>query len=352
MSGTQRPTLRVDSTADMVALIPFLLGFHPADSLVLLAVDDTTNHIRTAARLDLPRTDAPSAAVDAALHRAVTALGAGVSVVLAGYGPTARVEPMLTVAGEKLHAAGIGIRTALRIADGRFWHLLCTDPATCPPDGTPFEAASSQAAAAAVYAGLVALPGREALAATLAPVTGPARQRMIAATAAACALLAEVLDAARAEADEADEHPDAVLDIRLGHALQAAARTYLTRVQERYRAGRPVDDEHAAMLTVLLDLPSLWDVAARATNGEAWQIQMWSDLVRRAEPAFTSPAATLLALSALQAGHGPLAGMAVGRALAADPRDRFAQLLDLAIAAGIDPGTVTALLSPAPGAQR
>ncbi|GAA4262789.1 DUF4192 domain-containing protein [Dactylosporangium darangshiense] len=349
MSDTQRPTLRIDSTADLVALIPFLLGFHPADSLVLLAVDDTTNQIRTAARLDLPPAGAPRAAVDAALHRAVTALGSGISVVLAGYGPTAQVEPMLTVAREALHAAGIGIRTALRIADGRFWHLLCTDPMTCPPDGTPFDAASSPAAAAAVYAGLVALPDRDALAATLTPVTGPARQRMIAATAAACASLAEALNAAHTDTDTADANPDAALDTRLGHALQAAARTYLTQVQEQYRAGRPVDDEHAAMLTVLLELPSLWDVAARATNGEAWQIQMWSDLVRRAEPAFTAPAATLLALSALQAGHGPLAGMAVDRALAADPQDRFAQLLDLAIAAGIDPDTVTALLSPAPG---
>ena len=72
---------------------------------------------------------------------------------------------------------------------------------------------------------------------------------------------------------------------------------------------------------------------------------MWSDLVRRAEPPFTAPAATVLALCALQAGHGALASMAVDRALSADPQDRFAQLLHRAIAAGIDPDTVTALLT-------
>ncbi|MGI5243349.1 DUF4192 domain-containing protein [Dactylosporangium sp. CA-139066] len=362
MSDTQRTTIRARSAADVVALIPFLLGFHPADSLVLLAIEDTSGRIRVAARLDLPSADTPAASIDAALQRIIAALDEvrGASVVLAGYGPVERVEPILTVAGEALHAAGITIRTALRIADGRFWCLRCTDPVTCPPDGIPFEVATNPAAAAAVYAGLVALPDREALAATLAPVTGPARQRMTAATVAACGLLADVLDAAHtdspgragsavhADGDGADEDPDAVLDSRLGRALQAAARTYLTQVQARYRAGRPADDEHAATLTVLLDLPSLWEFAARATNGEAWQLQMWSDLVRRAESAFTAPAATLLALSALQAGHGPLAAIAVDRALAADPQDRFAQLLDRAIAAGINPDTVTALLSPAP----
>ena len=72
---------------------------------------------------------------------------------------------------------------------------------------------------------------------------------------------------------------------------------------------------------------------------------MYSDLVRRAEPPFTAPAATLLALCALQAGHGALAAMAVDRALSADPQDRFAHLLHRAIAAGIDPDTVTALLT-------
>ncbi|MEU7874266.1 DUF4192 domain-containing protein [Dactylosporangium sp. NPDC049140] len=369
MSATHRPTLRVHSIEDLAALIPYLLGFHPHDSLVLVSVEDTTNRIRTAVRLDLPPADAPSADLDmdAVLRRAVAVLDEGVSIsaVLAGYGPVGRVEPTVTVAGEALHAAGVAVRTALRVADGRVWCLRCTDPPACPSDGIPFEAATNPAAVAAVYAGLVALPDRDALAATLAPVTGPARQRMIAATVAACGLLADVLDAARTDSvahhdrdntgdtgEDPHDDPDAVLDSRLGRALQAAARTYLTQLQARYRDGRPADDEHAATVTVLLDLPSLWEFAARATTGEAWQIQMWSDLARRAEPPFTAPAATLLALCALQAGHGALAAMAVDRALAADPQDRFAQLLHQAIATGIDPATVTALLSPTPGTAR
>jgi hypothetical protein len=207
-----------------------------------------------------------------------------------------------------------------------------------------------------VYAGLVALPDRHALADTLAPVTGPARDRMVAATAMACEFLAGLLDAARAEVaasgqtgdgadDDSDGDPDAVLHTPIGLALQGAARTYLTQAQDSYRSGRPVGDDHAAAVTVLLELPSLRDFAARRTSREAWQIEMWSDLVRRAEPPFTAPAATMLALCALQAGSGALASIAVDRALDADADNRLALVLAHAIAAGIDPATVTALVT-------
>jgi hypothetical protein len=359
MSFTDRPAVHVRGTKDLLALIPFLLGFHPDTSMVLLAVDNGSGGIALAARLDLPTAEQPLGPVRAALDLVVTKLTAlgGISVVLAGYGPADRVEPMVTAAAEALHASDIPIREALRVAGGRFWRLQATDPTPDPapysPDGVAFEPATSPATAAAVYAGLVALPDREALAATLAPATGPARDGMVTATVAACALLTELLDAARTDTTDTDtadpaavgDPPDAVLDTPIGHALQAAARTYLTQIQDSYRAGQPVDDAPAATLTVLLELPSLWEFAARRTNAQAWQTAMWSDLVRRAEPPFTAPTATLLALCALQAGHGALASMAVDRALSADPQDRFAQLLDRAIAAGIDPDTVTALLT-------
>ena len=174
-----------------------------------------------------------------------------------------------------------------------------------------------------MYAGLVALPDRDALADT--PVTGPARDRMVAATAMACEFLVELLDAARADttaSGESGDDPDAALHTPLGLALQKAARTYLSQAQDSYRAGQPVDDDHAAALTVLLELPSLRDFAARRTSDEAWQIEMWTDLVRRAEPPFTAGPATMLALSALQAGNGALASIAIDRALGADPDDR------------------------------
>jgi hypothetical protein len=154
MSSDPRPALRVRDTEDVLALIPFLLGFQPEASLVFVALDDAIDGILSGARLDLPTVDEPTAAAHAALDKAIARLGTrrGISVVLAGYGSAERVEPMVAAARDALRGAGIGLREALRVADGRFWRLHDTDPVSGPADGVAFDTATSPAAAAAVYA--------------------------------------------------------------------------------------------------------------------------------------------------------------------------------------------------------
>lgn len=354
MASTDRLTIHIHSTEDMLALIPFIVGFQPDASLVLVAIDPRDRGVLFTARISLPTTPESSAALPEALEVVTAHLTplSGVSVVLVGYGPADPVQTAVDTATDTMRQAGIPIRETLRVADGRFWRL----DGSGPVDGTAFDPTESPVAATAVYAGLVALPDRDALADTLAPVTGPARDAMVAATAVACEFLVQLLDAARAEVTASGESghnsngdsgadPDAALHTPIGVALQKAARIYLAQAQDSYRSGRPVGDDHAAALTVLLDLPSLREFTVRRTSGEAWQIEMWTDLVRRAEPEFTAWPAIMLALCALQAGQGALASVAVDRALDVDPDNRFAHLLAHAIAAGIDPATVTALVA-------
>lgn len=341
MTFTDPPTLRVRSTTDLLALIPFLLGFHPQSSLVLV-VRDGDGRLILAGRTDLPSADESVQGLSVSVQRLTATISGqrGASAVLAGYGPAQPVERAVNTVAGILEHAGIPIYEALRVADGRFWRLHAEQ--TGGPQAIAFNPADSPVTTAAVVAGLVALPDRAAFAATLDPVTGPARTGMIAATAAACAFLADLMDNA---APDTGHGPDAALNTPVGQALQRAARTYLGRVQDRYRSRQPVDDEHAATLTVLLELPTLREFATRGTTGETWQISMWTDLVRRAEPEFRAVPATLLTLAALQAGNGALADIAIQRALHSDPDDRFAQLLAQAVAAGIDPSTVSALLT-------
>src|SRR2546430_15573083 len=145
MSFTDRPTVHVRGTEDLLALIPFLLGFRPETSLVLLAVDGDGGGIAMLARLDLPTAAEPLGPVRAALDLVIaklTTLG-GISVVLVGYGLAERVEPTVAAASDALQAAGVPIRDALRVAGGRFWRLRGTDPLTdsaaCPPEGVAVE---------------------------------------------------------------------------------------------------------------------------------------------------------------------------------------------------------------------
>ncbi len=65
MAFTDRPTIHINSTEDLLAVIPFLLGFHPDDSLVLVAID---SEIPFVTRLALPGSDQPPAALRAALE--------------------------------------------------------------------------------------------------------------------------------------------------------------------------------------------------------------------------------------------------------------------------------------------
>src|SRR5262249_14973643 len=162
-----------------------------------------------------------------------------------------QVAPAVDAATVALTAASIPVAEVLRVADGRFYSLTCTDPTCCPPDGAPFDPTSSSAAAAATAAGLVALPNRDALVAELAPVTGPARDAMVAATITAARFLLELMQDQDA-APEAGTDPDTSPNTPLGPALRDAGQQYLACAQRTYQAGRRLDDEQAALLTVLL----------------------------------------------------------------------------------------------------
>ena len=51
MSDTQIPRFRLDSPADMAQLVPYLVGFTPEESLVIVVIDD--HQVQVTARADL-----------------------------------------------------------------------------------------------------------------------------------------------------------------------------------------------------------------------------------------------------------------------------------------------------------
>jgi hypothetical protein len=330
-------TVRIDSPAELLAMVPYLLGFHPRSSLVVVTMADTT--VLNAARLDLPTTAEQMRCMTAALTQVAATLHrhGATSAILIVYGTVEQAAPSVRAATTALTAAPIPVVKTLRVDAGRYWSNG-DDSAL----GTPFDPTTSVAAATATAAGMVALPDRAAVAARLAPITGAARERMIQATGAAAQGVIDLVDEVAAGAGDVWDVSPAT---SVGQALLDSARTHLDQTWRRYRSGTPVDDEQAAVVTVLLDLRSVRALAARRTTGAQWQIDMWVDLVRRAEPDFVAGPAILLTLSALQRGDGTLAAIAIDRALNAAPTDRMAQLLAQVVAAGIDPATITALLA-------
>jgi Domain of unknown function (DUF4192) len=339
---SDRSRLHVDSPAELLACVPYLLGYHPTASLATVALHGRS--VLNVARLDLPATEDQLPVTAAAARRmaAILHTHGTTGVILIGYGDPQRVGLAMRAARTALSAVSIPVADALRVEDGRYFGLACNRPGCCPPQGVPFDPTTTVAAATATAAGAVALPDRDALAARIAPATGPARQRMAEATAAAAQSVLDLIDRV---APGAATDPNTPLDADVDRALLAAARTHLAWAQHRYRNAIPVHDTLAAYVTVLVDMAPVRDHAARHTTGEQWEIDMWTDLAHRADPRFAAAPATLLALSALRAGNGTIAGIAVQRALDADPADRLANLLARAVAAGIHPIDVAALLA-------
>ena len=323
-------SITVRSPADLLSVTPYLLGFHPADSVVVVGL--AGRFVTFAARHDLPRPDdgdlrwmAPIVAAQE-LHQAA----------LIGYGPPGRVTRTLDALSAALGEAGVPVLEALRVTGGRWWSYRCAQPRCCPPEGRPCPPRDGPIAANAVYRGQVALPSRQALVDQVAAVTGESRAEMAAATERARARLAGL------PADQPD-----------GRAVRRAGRAAVRDAERRHRAGRPSTADEIAWLGVLLADTVVLDDALDRSDGQDWRIGLWTDALRRVEPEFVAGPGCLLAYTAWRAGRGALARVAVDRALLADPGHRTATLLDALLAAGIGPDAVTALVPPvAAGARR
>jgi hypothetical protein len=336
---SRQPRVRVSSPADVLAVVPHLLGFHPGNSLVVMGVGRPRARVQLAFRYDLP--DPPDAvhAADIAEHAAEVLRHRRLSTVIGvGYGPGALVTPVADALAAALREAGLRLHELMRVEDGRYWSYLCENPECCPAEGVPFDVRANPAAAAMTVAGLVAYPDRAALAGTVAPVTGAAARSMEQATRRARERAADLVAQA---SGPAAGRPAGLLVDEGRRAVQEAISTYRA-------GGRLVADEPVAWLTVVLAHLAVRDDAwARMDAGyRAAHLRLWTDVVRRATPAYLPAPASLLAFTAWQSGEGALANIAIDRALAADPGYSLAQLLRDIMDAGVPPSAARVPMTP------
>ena len=320
-----RPHLRLSSPTDLLAAIPYLLGFHPADSLVLVGI--RRRQVVVTFRVDLPPPGRPPDSPGTGQLRYlldVLVRQRPVRAVLVGYGPADRVDPLVAVVRDDLADRDVPVLEALRVGDGRYWSLV-TGPAGA---GRPCDPGASPVSATATVAGLVALPDRADLLRRIEPVTGADRVAMERATHDAEVRWGDLL---ATSADLAEVHARTVTEGLI--AVRSAATRY-----SRLGPEEPGADE-VAWLGLVLGVPRVRDEAwgLADTADRAGQLALWTAVVRRLESRYVAPAASLLAFVAWQAGEGPFANVAIDRALEADPDHPMAQLLGQALAGGMPP---------------
>jgi hypothetical protein len=320
--------------------VPHLLGFHPADSLVVLGVGGPHSRIRLAFRYDLPDPPEQGLAADIAAHATTVLARQHLTLAIAiGYGSGRQVTPVADVLIPALREAGLQVQDVLRVQDGRYWSYLCADPGCCPPDGVPFDPTGHPAAAALAEAGMTARGDRAELAATLAPSVDCAKS------------MSEAVERAQDRATRLVT--DAFADPRYGDVFQPVAdagRRSVRLAVTRYRRGGQLTDHHdelAWLGVALTDMRVRDDAWARMDpEYNADHQRLWVDLVRHLPSQYVPAPAALLAFTAWQAGEGALASLAIERALAADPDYSMAQLIADALHAGLPPSAARLPMTP------
>ncbi|MEU0388145.1 DUF4192 domain-containing protein [Streptomyces chartreusis] len=360
--GEHQVTLR--TPAELADALPYLLGYRPEDSIVLVALHDRDGRGRFGgrARLGIPANadDWPSAARQLA-HGLVTGSerrGARPESMVAflcqepkkgesGLQVMERLRPLAHKLRVECGSLDVTVVEALCISDGRYWSYCCDNAACCPPEGAPMGLpGTSVLAAAATYAGIQVRGTLRELRARLLPwENAAALEQETALDTASLALVPRILDDA-GRADVADE------------TLQLAGR-----ILDRFAGAQPVsgmlladlrDDEllahdEAARLILGLQDRATRDRAAEWMEGDeaGLALRLWRSLARRCVGPYGEHAAAPLTLAgwvAWSTGDELEAREALAMALGADPDYLFARLLHQACNEGLDPESIRSCL--------
>lgn len=323
------PPARVRGLSDLAAVVPYLLGFVPRDSLVCVGLEG--NRIGLVARTDLSELtttvtgDQQEAAGVDQLLAALARSGAQglVALVISSDRPGQQLI-------ERLRASAL--HWQLRLLDiGWQWQdrcrsVLCDDASCCAAEGTAVDAACP-AATTAAYGGTLVLPDRTDVQAEFC--LPPAAQR-------------ELLEPALAEwENRAVRHMIAGHGPRHQAAQSAAVWAAARAADEAAAAGRslpPLADVRLAQLAVaLVDITvrdALW---LALDSGQLHGQGLWLELARAVPPPYDAAPLFLLGWRCWRHGDGLRAGLAATAALASDAGYSAARLLLDALHAQVDP---------------
>lgn len=306
--------LKLSGPADLISAVPYLLGFQPDHSLVVVAF--AGHELQCTFRVNLP------GSVDHLDHlpslTGQVETNACDTVVLIAYGEAELATACAERVALEFDIRGFEILDRFRVTDGRYYNLGCTGPC-CPSEGWPL-IERPDIAAELVASGALKRPNRESIDQLFDPA--PADQR--------AAVARAVEDALHTEADlswaeqrqrdltivdqwlEAATLPEAPADIAaLGLALgDLDIRDYTLRQSDRYRA-------------TALDL--------------------WLWVARHLEEDLVAPALTVAGWCAYRTGDGVVALEALERALKCSPHYRLAHMLHDTLQAGVPPHALDSL---------
>ncbi|SEN38069.1 DUF4192 domain-containing protein [Actinacidiphila rubida] len=354
-NSSEEVKITLRGPGELADALPYLMGFHPNDSIVLVALHGEHGRFGGRVRLGLPHDPDEWPAVAGQLAEVLVKNSAR-----RGVSPDAVVAFVCQDPGEKETPADVVERLrplvqrlrlacgtlevpvveALCVSAGRWWSYVRPESAPSPAEGEALPPPGSTAmAATAAYLGLPSPSSLRDMESRLKPLEPRDRDHEIALDTAAAALVPRML------ADGAASD-----DIR--HRTLHLARTAMERfrraplIGDAPRADRRDDkllaDDEAA--TIILGLQDRETRDRAAEWMEPAQVdaalRLWRALARRCAGTYAEHAAAPLTLAgwvAWSTGDEAEARAALGLALDLEPTYTFARLLHHAVNSGLDP---------------
>ncbi|MEV0650094.1 DUF4192 domain-containing protein [Phytomonospora sp. NPDC050363] len=274
---------------EIVAAVPFLLRFHPADG-DLVAIGIIDGHFQSANQVS-----AAGIHIDEVAER--LAKDGCTSAHVIGYGPSQQVDDALNVAAIAFRYHDIDLQRVIQVTDGSYWSRH--DPHD--PDNGQRITTYSPVAAEMVARGMTALPDRDAITALL------------------------------------DSAPDDELR-KVSIAIEAALKTGMhgpaavALVRNHTDAGTfPDVTECAQILNSLRDRHGEALGFGITENDPKRALPVWLFVLRHAPDTHVGEPASQVAYAAFRSGHGALARDAIGLARVARPDSRLYDLIAMAI---------------------
>ncbi|MFF9061739.1 DUF4192 domain-containing protein [Streptomyces sp. NPDC014882] len=358
--GTLSHQVTLRTPAELADALPYLLGYRPEDSIVLVALHDQGGRGRFGgrARLGIPAHPEDWPAVARQLAQGLVAgserRGTRPAQIVAylcqepaadetGDRVRERLQPLAHALRVECGRLDIPVIEALCISGGRFWSYCCSGEGCCPVEGVPMGLpGTSVLAAAATYAGIQVRGTLRELRARLLPLeTGVAVEQELALDTAGMDLLPRMIrDTSRAAVAE----ETIALAARVMRRLSAAPSVTGALPADRRDDELVASDEAAALILGLQDRVTR-DRAAEWMEGDeaAPALRLWRALARRCVGPYGEHAAAPLTLAgwvAWSSGDELEAREALAMALGADPGYLFARLLHHACNEGLDPESV------------
>ena len=317
------------SPHDLLAAVPFLIGYHPTCSLVIVSLKDDA--IGMAMRVDYPSIGSNNDEPYDSLVFHLLREGVEGALVVA-YVPNDRSdgEEVLGNIASALLRANIPLRESLLIAHGRWRSVLCTDSECCPAEGKALpEISTSRVAVEQVAQGRpMPFADVDGLTDSIAPLSLSMDLDFLASIHSYCidSDSLEIQSAQRRSATSVIDLVARFIDGSIGMNCES-------------------DQELIARVIAGVGDIQVRDFALGSHDETSIDFYwaMWRYLTRIAPAGFVAPIASLFAALSYERGEGALAQRALDRALSDDPSYSLASLLRRVFSAGWPPESFAAM---------